>query len=696
MQRLSLFFFIFFTAVIYAQSLTGFIGDNMAKQIQWEKKFLAIPKASNCERHLLILTEEPHPAGSEAGYKVAFYIDSVFKSYGLNSKIVEYWAYLPYPDEVSLEMTQPYKIKFELKETRWIWDKDTYEDSIFTFFNAYSPDGEVEAQVVYVNYGLPEDYKKLKEMGIDVRGKIVIARYGKSFRGVKAKVAEENGAIGLLIYSDPMDDGYMKGDVYPRGPWRPEDAVQRGSIYYMFEYPGDPLTPGYSAVKDAKRIPIEQAKSLPKIPTMPISYKIAREILQNLSGPNVPDGWQGGLPFAYHIGPGPTKVKMKVKSDWKIRPIKNVIAELRGFEEPEKKVILGNHHDAWIYGAVDPNSGTAVMLETARALSELVKQGWRPKRSILFCAWDAEEYGLIGSTEWVEDNLNELIKNAVAYVNIDAAVSGKNFNASAVPSLDRFIEELVKSVDDPETGNSIFTETWRRQNNLNKTISPSDTSRIKIGRLGSGSDYTAFLDFAGIPSIDLRFTGAYGVYHSQLDNFYWMKNFGDPSFKYHETMVKIVGLALMRLSSCDYLPFNYADYANEIEKYIDDLENEYSEKLKNNNLSFDKVREKLKIFRAYVDSLSRKPESLLNIELQKLEKKFTRKAGLPNRDWFKHRIYAPGYYLGYGTQPLPGISEAMFFDDFEVARKETKLLEDIIDELTDEIQNVLKSKAGIK
>ncbi len=696
MKKLIFPFLIFLTAIIYAQSLTGFIGDNITKQIQWEKKFLSLPKASNCERHLFILTEEPHPAGSQAGYKVAFYIDSVFKSYGLNSKIVEYWAYLPYPEEVSLEMTQPYKVKFELKETQWIWDKDTYEESIFTFFNAYSPDGEVEAQVVYVNYGLPEDYEKLKEMGVDVRGKIVIARYGKSFRGVKAKVAEENGAIGLIIYSEPMDDGYMKGDVYPRGPWRPEDAVQRGSIYYMFEYPGDPLTPGYPAVKDAKRISIEQAKSLPKIPTMPISYKIAREILQNLSGPNVPEGWQGGLPFAYHTGPGPTKVKMKVKSDWKVRLIKNVIAELRGFEEPEKKIILGNHHDAWIYGAVDPNSGTAVMLETARALSELVKQGWRPRRSILFCAWDAEEYGLIGSTEWVEDNLNELAKNAIAYVNIDAAVSGKNFNASAVPSFDRFIEEVIKIVEDPETGNSIFFETWKRQNNLKKVTALPDTARIRIGRLGSGSDYTAFLDFVGIPSVDLRFTGPYGVYHSQLDNFYWMKNFCDPNFKYHETMVKIVGLALMRLSSCDYLPFNYADYATEIEKYIDDIEKKYPDKLKNNNITFDRVREKLKTFKTYADSLSQRPELLLRVELQKLEQKFTRKTGLPNRDWFKHRIYAPGYYLGYGAQPLPGINEAILFGDFEVARKETKLLEDIIDELTKEVQNFLKTKAGIK
>ncbi len=261
-----LFLLVFISFVVQAQNLTGFLGENVQKQIEWEKKFLNIPKSQNCERHLFILTEEPHPAGSEAGYKVAFYIDSIFKSYGLNSKIVDYWVYLPYPEEVVLEMTQPNKVKFELKETSWLWDKDTYDDNIFTFFNAYSPDGEVEAQVVYVNYGLPEDYEKLRELGVDVRGKIVIARYGKSFRGVKAKVAEENGAIGLIIYSDPMDDGYMKGDVYPRGPWRPEGAVQRGSIYYMFEYPGDPLTPGYPATKDAKRISPEQAKSLPKIP----------------------------------------------------------------------------------------------------------------------------------------------------------------------------------------------------------------------------------------------------------------------------------------------------------------------------------------------------------------------------------------------------------------------------------------------
>jgi N-acetylated-alpha-linked acidic dipeptidase len=454
-----------------------------------------------------------------------------------------------------------------------------------------------------------------------VKGKIVIARYGKSFRGVKAKVAEENGALGLIIYSDPMDDGYMKGDVYPRGPWRPEEAVQRGSIYYMFEYPGDPLTPGYPALKDAKRIPPESAKSLPKIPTMPVSYKIARKILENLSGLNVPEGWQGGLPFAYHIGPGPAKVKMKIKSDWKVRRIKNVIAELKGFVEPEKKIILGNHHDAWVYGAVDPNSGTSVMLETARALSELVKSGWKPKRSILFCAWDAEEYGLIGSTEWVEENLKDLSENAIVYINIDAAVSGKNFGASSVPSLDNFIQEVIKNVNDPESGNSIFYEMWLRQNKENRKKYNPDSAKVKIGRLGSGSDYTAFLDYAGIPSIDLSFSGNYGVYHSQLDNFYWMKNFGDPSFKYHETMVKIVGLMLMRLSSCDYLPFDYFDYAVEIEKYINEIDSVFSDELKNANLNLSSLKEKVSKLKDLTRELRGKQKMLLQSEISKIEQK---------------------------------------------------------------------------
>jgi len=519
-----------------------------------------------------------------------------------------------------------------------------------------------------------------------------------SFRGVKAKVAEENGAIGLIIYSDPMDDGYMKGDVYPRGPWRPEGAVQRGSIYYMFEYPGDPLTPGYPATKEAKRIAPEQAKSLPRIPTMPISYKIAKEILENLSGPNVPEGWQGGLPFAYHIGPGPAKVKMRIKSEWKIRQIKNVIAEIRGYEEPDKKIIFGNHHDAWVYGAVDPNSGTSVMLETARALSELMKQGWKPKRTILFCAWDAEEYGLIGSTEWVEENYDDLVKNAIAYINVDVAVSGKDFSASSVPSLDRFIEELIKSVVDPETGNTIFAEAWKRQNkSISKNISnPPDTARIKFGRLGSGSDYTAFLDFAGIPSIDMRFTGPYGVYHSQLDNFYWMKNFCDPDFKYHETMVKIVGIALMRLSSCDYLPFDYVNYANEIEGYINEIEKDYGDLLKGKGIDFTNIKEKIKTMKLYADSLKMKQRTFLTLDVSKLERKFTRKVGLPNRNWYKHRVYAPGYYLGYGTQVLPGINEALSFNNFDVALKEIKLFEEILEDIIKETQNLLKPKLGVK
>jgi N-acetylated-alpha-linked acidic dipeptidase len=681
---------------LLTQEITGFLPQNISAQIEWERKFLSIPKASNCEKHLFILTEEPHPASSEASDKVVKYIDSVFKSYGLNSKVFEYWAYLPYPEKVSLELTQPEVVKFELKETTWLWDKDTYDDNIFTFYNAYSPDGEVEGQVVYVNYGLPEDYKKLKELGVDVKGKIVIARYGKSFRGVKAKVAEENGALGLIIYSDPMDDGYMKGDVYPRGPWRPEEAVQRGSIYYMFEYPGDPLTPGYPALKDAKRIPPESAKSLPKIPTMPVSYKIARKILENLSGLNVPEGWQGGLPFAYHIGPGPAKVKMKIKSDWKVRRIKNVIAELKGFVEPEKKIILGNHHDAWVYGAVDPNSGTSVMLETARALSELVKSGWKPKRSMLFCAWDAEEYGLIGSTEWVEENLKDLSENAIVYINIDSAVSGKNFGASSVPSLDNFIQEVIKNVNDPESGNSIFYEMWLRQNKENRKKYNPDSAKVKIGRLGSGSDYTAFLDYAGIPSIDLSFSGNYGVYHSQLDNFYWMKNFGDPSFKYHETMVKIVGLMLMRLSSCDYLPFDYFDYAVEIEKYINEIDSVFSDELKNANLNLSSLKEKVSKLKDLTRELRGKQKMLLRVETQKIEQKFSPKEGLWNRNWYKHRIYAPGYYLGYGYQSLPGINEALVFGNFEVAKNEIKLLEKILDDVNSYLQNLLKTKSGNK
>ena len=642
--------------------MRGFTADNAVTQKQYEIAFQEQVSVERCQHKLRYLTEEPHLAGTENSRKIAEYLRDAFQEYGLKVKIYEYKVYLPYPLEVRVELVSPTKYVAVGKEASWEWDKDSYETEIVAGYNAYSPDGDVTADLVYVNKGLPEDYQILSEHGISVNGKICIARYGGSYRGVKAKVAGDNGAIGLILYSDPADDGYMRGDVYPRGPWRSPDAVQRGTVKYIFQHASDPLTPGWAATADAERITIAEATDLPKIPVVPLAYGDAEPLLKALAGPNVPAEWQGGLPFAYHIGPGPAKIWLKVRCEHSTRPIYNVIATLEGTEYPDQWVILGNHHDAWVYGAADPGSGTTALLEVAQSLGELAKSGMRPKRTIVFAAWDAEEFGILGSTEWVEELKATLQQKAIAYLNVDIAATGKRFYVSAIPSLRELIREVTQNVIDPETLRSVY-ESW-------KTRQGKEVPQV--GNLGSGSDHSPFIGHAGIPAVSMGFSGPYGVYHAMQDNFYWMEHFGDPTFQYQAAMAKIWGTLALQLANADILPFDYETYATDLMTPLKLLQNSGSKnKIADEVGKLDalltewqqaagSLHQELSRYLASGD-LSAVPE--INQRLYQLERKLTTEAGLPLRPWFKHLIYAPGLNTGYAAVIFPGVLDALEHGD---------------------------------
>lgn len=658
-----------------AAGIRGFTAENAQTEIAYEAAFKSLVSPEMCKQKLRYLTEEPHLAGTENSRKVAEYLRAEFESYGLHVQLYEYRVYLPHPLEVKVEMVSPTHYQAIGKEEGWEWDKDTYETEIVPGYNAYSPDGDVTAELVYVNKGLPEDYQLLKEQGISVAGKICIVRYGGSYRGVKAKVAGDNGAVGLILYSDPADDGYMKGDVYPRGPWRSADAIQRGTVKYIFQHASDPLTPGWAATQDAERLTIAEATDLPKIPVVPLAYRDAKPLLQALAGPNVPSAWQGGLPFAYHIGPGPAKVHLTVRCEHSIRPIYNVIATLEGTEFPEQWVILGNHHDAWVYGAADPGSGTAALLEVARCMGELAKSGLRPKRTIVFAAWDAEEFGILGSTEWVEELKATLQQNAVAYLNVDIAATGGNLYVSAVPSLRQLVRDVTQNVIDPGTLKSVH-ESWKTRQG--KEIP-------QVGNLGSGSDHSPFIGHVGIPSLSMGFGGPYGVYHAMQDNFYWMSHFGDATFQYQAAMAKIWGLLALQLANADILPFDYETYAAALEIPLKLLQNAGSEvKIAS---EVEKLEARLSEWKAAAAALHHTFESTLasrnlpNVEeinrrLYQLERRLTSETGLPMRPWFKHLIYAPGLNTGYAAVIFPGVHDALEAGDAAEVRAQLARLEE--------------------
>ena len=641
-----------------AFAMRGFTAEHAITQKRYETDFKERLSVERSRRKLRYLTEEPHLAGTENSRKIAEYLRSEFESYGLQVQTYEYHVYLPYPLEVHVELVSPTQHLAVSKESGWEWDKDSYETEIVPGYNAYSPDGDVTAELVYVNRGLPEDYRTLSERGVSVEGKICIARYGGSYRGVKAKVAGDNGAIALILYSDPKDDGYIRGDVYPRGPWRSADAIQRGTVKYIFQHASDPLTPGWAATKGADRIPIAEATDLPKIPVVPIAYRDAEPFLKALAGSNVPSEWQGGLPFAYHIGPGPAKVRVKVRCEHDIRPIYNVIAKLEGTEYPDEWVILGNHHDAWVYGAADPGSGTTALLEVAQSLGELAEEGIRPKRTIVFASWDAEEFGILGSTEWVEDLKTELQQKTVAYLNVDIAATGRRFYVSATPSLRELIRDITEQVIDPKTLKPVY-ENWR---------TTQDREIPQIGNLGSGSDHSPFVGHAGISAVSMGFGGAYGVYHAMQDNFYWMEHFGDPTFQYQVAMSKIWGILALQLANADILPFDYETYATDLMVPVKLLQNSGSEiKIAKEVKVLDELLTEWQQAAAllnreltrYLDSRNFSEISEINQRLYQLERKLIDEDGLPLRPWFKHLIYAPGLNTGYAAVVFPGVLDAI-------------------------------------
>ena len=663
-----------------SNQLDGFTAEGSATQRNWETEFRAIPEAASAREHLRRLTAQPHVAGTKEDYDTAIYVRDLIRSYGITSELKEYDVLLPYPRQPSIvELVAPRRERLAVKEAVVPEDPSSSNPRIIPLFNGYSASGDVTAPLVYVNYGLPPDYDALKKLGVDVKGKIVLARYGNSFRGVKAQVAEERGAVGLIIYSDPADDGYMQGDVFPKGPWRPASSAQRGSVQYLSTAPGDPLTPGTPAIPGTPRLKMEEATTLTRIPVQPISYGDARRLLEPLNGPLRPKGFQGGLPFAYHVGGNnDVRVHLKTDMDYQVRKIWNVISRIDGDQEKDRWVVMGNHRDAWTFGAVDPNSGTSAMLEVARAFGGLLKKGWKPRRSIVLCSWDGEEYGLLGSTEWVEENANELKQKAVVYLNMDAAVSGENFGASSVPSMWKLIRAATRDVSDPKTGKTIYQQ-WQdrtRDNNPDAELAEAGTgsdtriAEARIGALGSGSDFTPFLQHLGIPSSDMGFGGDYGVYHSAYDDFYWMTHFGDPTFMYHVTAARLWGTIAMRLADSAGLPLDYRDYATQVRDFFTESMKTARQRKLTNGIDEKQMEDAIDAFASEADKTERARQEAIaqsrgarlqriNDALIAVERDLTDARGLRGRNWYTHQIYAPGTYTGYAAQPLPDFRQAL-------------------------------------
>jgi N-acetylated-alpha-linked acidic dipeptidase len=683
------------------QSVFGY--RDFSAQAKIDQQFLTVPDAKLAGEELKTLTAAPHIAGSKEDHDTALYVAEKFKAAGLDTSIVAYKAWLNLPTEIKVTATDASGKVLMTGPTREHVEGDPFQDDprVVNAFNGSSPSGDVTADVVYANYGRPEDFKKLDDLGISVKGKIVLTRYGGNFRGVKVYIAQERGAAGVIIYSDPADDGWRRGDKYPEGPWRPDTGVQRGSVGFMFEFPGDPTTPGVASVPslpDSQRILPQQSAQMPKIPVTPISYHDAWPILHHLAGPESPREWQGALPFTYHVGPGPAKLKMHLVQDYKFRTLWDVIGRVRGGELPDEWVVSGNHRDAWVYGAVDPNSGTAAMLEAVHGVGALLKSGWKPKRTMVFCSWDGEEEGLIGSTEWVEQHESELA-NAPAYFNIDVAVSGPKFGASSVPSLKQFLRDITKVVPSPK-GGTVY-EAWQKasQPDTASTQPPQDSAAadhrttpaaqisndVPVGDLGSGSDYTAFLQHLGVPSTDMSSTGSYGVYHSTFDDFAWFKKFGDPDFTYEQQMARVFGLEAVRMADADVLPYDYEDYGKEIASYIETARKRADGKFGDHALDFGPVMAAAKHFQAAGTKILAKQQNpprdaaRLNQALRNAERSLLMPEGLPHRPWFRHAIYAPGEYTGYAAVVIPGVNEALDKGDSVRAREQLAALAAALD-----------------
>jgi N-acetylated-alpha-linked acidic dipeptidase len=693
-------------------SLRGYTEASAKPEFDWEAKMRDIPKPELLREYMNRLAAEPHHVGSAYDKQNAEFIRDKFQSWGLDARIEEFDVLFPTPKERLLELVAPTTYTAQLKEPVVAEDTDSSDQGQLPTYNAYSTDGDVTGQLVYVNYGLPADYDELAKLGVDVKGKLVIARYGASWRGIKPKVAYEHGAIGCIIYSDPRDDGYFQGDVFPQGPYRPEQGVQRGSVMDMPIHPGDPLTPGIGAVKGAKRLPREEAEVITKIPVLPISYGDALPLLKALAGPVAPESWRGALPITYHVGAGPARVHLKLAFDWSIKTLYDVIAKIEGSQYPDEWVIYGNHHDAWVNGAEDPTSGMVTVMEAGRAFGELLKQGWKPKRTIILCAWDGEEPALLGSTEWVETHAEELKQKAVAYLNSDS--TGKGWlGAGGSHSLERFFNEVARDIAQPKTNQSALQA--MRLNRMTQARSDEDKKEIReradlrIGALGSGSDFTPFLQHLGIASMNTGFggDGGGGIYHSIYDSIYWYTKFSDGTFEYGRALSQTNGTIVMRLADADVLPFEFTNLAETFGRYVDEIDKLAKKSIPPKAIDLTKLSAAVRTLtdsaRRYEEALTKatakgfqnvKQVQALNQLLYQSERRLTSEQGLPRRPWFKHQIYAPGFYTGYGVKTIPGVREAIEQKQWNDVEPQTKNAAAALQALTAQIDAATRMLEG--
>jgi N-acetylated-alpha-linked acidic dipeptidase len=672
--------------------MTGFSRRAAQQEAILEERYRALTSTEQISKFHRYLTAEPHPAGSRRNNELARWIADQWREQGLEEVTIhEYDVLNSTPREVTLEMIQPIRYRASLREDAYDADPDTENPRVDGAYLGYSASGEVTAPVVYAHSGNPEDYEYLKKCGIDVYGKIVLVRYSNpySYRGFKALMAERAGAAAILIYSDPAEDGYTKGTVYPDGPWGPPSHIQRGAITYDFIEPGDPLTPGWASVPGARRIPADQSVSLPKIIGIPLSWRDAKPLLEKMGGPAAPDKWQGGLPLKYRLGGKRVRVHLKVDMDTRVQPYYVTEARIRGAETPDEWVILGNHRDAWVFGGVDPSSGTASMLEMTRDLGELLRQGIRPRRTLVVCSWDGEEYALTGSTEWGEQYAEELKKKAVAYLNVDEATSGKDFEGDAVGSLAPLLVEVSRTLPAP-SGKTLYDE-WRvsRQAELQASRAVPDSQLVDT-RIGSGSDHTVFLNFLGIPTMGLTFVGPYGVYHSMYDDYYWMKYFGDPGYRYHLLMTQLWGILAFRLANATVLPYDFDSYGENIRQYVKDLDDASHLTA---HMSLASLQRRIADFQTAGAELNHSLAQILangqldgavteriNQEVMQVERNWCNPEGIPGRPWWKHSLYGARYT--YDHLELPGLTEAAEAGDWNRAAVQARILEEELEKNT--------------
>ncbi|HWF11355.1 MAG TPA: transferrin receptor-like dimerization domain-containing protein [Bryobacteraceae bacterium] len=671
-----------------APTLRGFDPASQAQEIKWEQQARALPDAARIGEFIRRFSSQAHLAGTPQSKQTAEGILAQLREARLDASIERFEALLPTPKSRTLEITAPVKLRLKLDEPPIPGDPGSSTAGMAPPYNAYSADGNITAPLVYANYGLPEDYDLLATRGVAVKGRIVLVRYGRSFRGTKPKVAYEHGAIGCIIYSDPRDDGFFQGDAYPKGPWRPAEGVQRGSILDLPLYPGDPLSPGWASEAGSKRLSISEAQTIMKIPMLPISWADAQPLLANMTGPVAPESWRGAIPVTYHLGPlgtdaRSTTVHMAVAMDNATRPLYDVIARIPGSEFPDQWILDGNHHDAWVHGASDPLSGAGPLMETARALAALARGGWKPKRTILFAFWDGEEFGLAGSTEWMEKHADELDRKLVAYMNADSSGQGR-LNIGGSHSLEAFAQEITRDVNDPVTGKPLEAAL--------------ETNReFRIAALGSGSDYTPFLQHLGIATLDVRFASEDGgVYHSDYDDFNWFSRFGDPGFVHGRALSQLHLTALMRFADAPLLPFEFGRLAATLRRYTDEIERLPSQTPKPD---FKALRDEIARLQKTAGDLSaawsRALPSLAGASAEKLaainqslfrtERAFIIEPGLPGRPWYRHRIYAPGVYTGYAAKTMPGIREAVEAGKPDEARAQAAEVLQTVRTLTDEV-----------